>query len=66
LQALTDKPGRPTQGKADAEAQRLRKENERPAAELAKTKTALEIMGKARELLEMLCESADSDKKSTR
>jgi transposase len=67
LQALTDKPvGRPTQGKPDAETERLRKENERLAAELAKTKTALEIMGKAHELLEMLSESADSDKKSTK
>lgn len=67
LQALTDKPaGRPTPGKVDAEAERLRKENERLAAELAKTKAALEIMGKARELLELLSESSDSDKKSTR
>jgi len=30
---------------------------------LAKTKAALDIMGKARELLEMLSESADSDTK---
>jgi transposase len=67
LQALTDKPtGRPAQGKADAEAERLRKENERLAAELTKTKAALEIMGKARELLELLSESADSDTRSTR
>jgi transposase len=67
LQALTDKPaGRSAQDKADAEAQRLRKENERLAAELAKTKAALEIMGKARELLELLSESADSDPRSTK
>ena len=67
LQALTDKPtGRPTPGKANAEAERLRKENERLAAELAKTRAALEIMGKARELLELLSESSDSDKKSTK
>ena len=67
MQALTDKPaGRPRPGKADAEAERLRKENERLTAELAKTKAALEIMGKARELLEMLSESSDSDKRSTR
>jgi len=67
LAALTDKPaGRPAQGKADAEAARLRRENERLAAELARTKAALEIMGKARELLELLSESADSDRKSTK
>jgi transposase len=67
LAALTEKPaGRPAQGKADAEAARLRKENERLAAELAKTRAALEIMGKARELLELLSESADSDPKSTK
>jgi transposase len=67
LQALTDKPvGRPTQGKPDAETERLRKENERLMAELAKTKAALEIMGKARELLELLSEGSDSDTKPTR
>jgi len=36
---------------------------ERAEAELAKTKLALEIMGKAHALLEMLAESADSDPK---
>jgi len=36
---------------------------ERAEAELAKTKMALEIMGKAHALLEMLAESADSDPK---
>ena len=38
---------------------------ERAEAELAKTKMALEIMGKAHALLEMLAESADSDPKPT-
>ena len=36
---------------------------ERAEAELAKTRMALEIMGKAHALLEMLAESADSDSK---
>jgi transposase-like protein len=36
---------------------------ERAEAELAKTKMALEIMGKAHALLEMLAESADCDPK---
>ena len=67
MQALTDKPaGRAAPSKAEAEAARLRRENERLTAELAKTKAALEIMGKARELLELLSESSDSDKKSTK
>jgi transposase len=67
LQALTDKPaGRAAPSKADAQAQRLRKENERLTAELARTKAALEIMGKARELLELLSESSDSDAKPTK
>lgn len=61
--ALSTGPTRPASSKADAEAERLRKENERLTAELAKTKAALDIMGKARELLEMLSESADSDTK---
>jgi len=45
------------------ENERLRRENEKLAAELARTKTALEIVGKAHALLELLSESADSEKK---
>jgi transposase-like protein len=57
------KPGRPARTSADAENERLRRENEKLAAELARTKTALEIVGKAHALLELLSESADSEKK---
>jgi transposase len=39
---------------------------ERLEAELARTRAALDIMGKAHALLEMLAESADSDPKSNR
>ena len=39
------------------EVQRLRAQNLRLAAQLAQTRTALDIMGKAHELLEMLSES---------
>jgi transposase len=57
------KPGRPARDAAGAENERLRRENEKLAAELARTKAALEIVGKAHALLEMLSESADSEKK---
>jgi len=43
-----------------AELARLRRQNARLESELAKTRTALDIMGKARALLEMLSESAET------
>jgi transposase len=46
------------------ELERLRRRNDRVEAELARTKLALEITGKAHALLEMLSESADSETKS--
>ena len=46
------------------EVERLRRRNERLEGELARTKLALEITGKAHALLELLSESADSDPKS--
>jgi transposase-like protein len=48
------------------EAERLRRQNARLEAELAKTKTALEIMGKAHALLGLLSESADTPTPSKR
>lgn len=53
------RPGRrPARAAEQAEAQRLRRDNERLAAELARTKAALEIVGKAHALLGLLSESA--------
>lgn len=60
--APENKPGRPGKSPAEAENERLRKENEKLAAKLSKTEAALEIMGKVHALLETLSESADSEK----
>jgi transposase-like protein len=46
------------------ELDRLRRKNERLEAELARTKLALEITGKAHALLELLSERADIEPKS--
>jgi transposase-like protein len=64
---LSGKPaGRPARSQAEVDNQRLRKENEKLAAELARTKAAIEVMGKAHALLELLSGSADSGTKPTR
>ncbi len=57
--------GRPRRTAAQVQADRLRKRNEQLEAELARTKLALEIAGKASALLELLSESADTGPKST-
>ena len=53
-------------GQSFEENARLKARAERAERELAKTRTALEIMGKAHALLELLSESADSETPSTR
>lgn len=61
LQALEPKPPvrKDAKSPAEKEADKLRRENEKLAAELAKTKKALAILGKAHELLELLSESEE-------
>jgi transposase len=60
-EALTQrKTGRPPGGAEPAEIEKLKKENEKLTAELARTKAALEVAGKAHALLELLSGSADS------
>jgi transposase len=55
-------PQRRRRGKTtveQAEVERLRRQNEKLARDLARTQAALEIMGKAHALLELLSESTD-------
>src|SRR5271154_1844156 len=67
VNGLADKPaGRPGRSTEAVENERLRKENEKLTAELTRTKAALEVVGKAHALLELLSESADSDAKRHR
>jgi transposase len=67
LPSLSGKPaGRPARSQAEVDNERLRKENEKLARELARTKAALEVVGKAHALLELLSESADSGTKPPR
>ena len=49
-----------SKAKDRGEVERLRAQNVRLAAQLAQSRTALDIMGKAHELLEMLSESTDT------
>jgi transposase len=66
LAGVGDKPRRPARSEADREADRLRVENERLRVELAKTRAALDVVGKAHALLGLISESADSDPRSTK
>ena len=64
MDALADKPaGRPARSAEAVEIERLRKENDKLTAELTRTRAALEVVGKAHALLELLSESADSGAK---
>jgi transposase-like protein len=63
-EGLASKQKKAKRSPGQVELERLRRRNERLENELAKTKLALEITGKAHALLELLSESADSDPKS--
>ena len=64
LEALARK-GRPAKRSAEqVELEKLRRRTARLEAELARTRLALEITGKAHALLEMLSESADTEPRS--
>ena len=52
---------RPKKSPEAAELEKLRRHNAKLTDELARTRTALEIMGKAHALLEMLSAGADTD-----
>ena len=66
LGALKSGGGRPKRHPAEVELDKLRRRHERTEAELARTRLALDLMGKASALLELVAESADNDKPSTR
>jgi transposase-like protein len=66
LGGLETRTRQPKRQSAEVELEKLKRRHERTEAELARTRLALEIMGKASALLESLAESADTDKKSTK
>jgi transposase len=66
LSGVEPAPRKPVRSDSDREAERLRANNERLRAELAKTKAALDVVGKAHALLGLISESADTDPRSTR
>ena len=66
LDGLTAQPRSGARSGEQVENDALRRENERLARELAKTRAALDVVGKAHALLELLSESAEPDKQSKR
>ena len=64
--ALDGLTARPRSGRSSEQVENdaLHRENERLARELAKTRAALDVVGKAHALLELLSESAEPEKRS--
>ena len=63
---LTGPAPRQRKSAEQVENEKLRRRNEQLEAELAKSKLALEITGKAHALLELLSESADNETRRSR
>jgi transposase-like protein len=57
---------RPQRSAEQVELEKLRRQNKKLTSDLAKTRMALDIMGKAHALLEGLSESAENDEPPTR
>ena len=66
LAALSPQPRTLRRSAEQEEIERLQARNERLENELKKTKAALDIVGKASALLDLLSESADSEPPSTK
>ena len=66
LDGLAARPRTGGRSAEQVENDRLRGENERLQRELAKTQAALDVVGKAHALLELLSESAEPEKRSKR
>jgi transposase-like protein len=64
LAALGERPRAGRRSPEQAEIERLRADKTRLVAELARTKAALDVVGKAHALLELLSESADTEPRS--
>ena len=57
---------KPKRSATEVELEKLKAKHQRTEAELARTRMALDIVGKASALLESLAESADTDKPSAK
>jgi transposase-like protein len=64
LGGLAAQPRSGARSSEQVENEALRRDNERLARELARTRAALDVVGKAHALLELLSESAEPEKRS--
>jgi transposase len=64
LGGLAARPRSGAGSREQVENEALRRDNERLARELARTRAALDVVGKAHALLELLSESAEPEKRS--
>jgi transposase len=66
LGGLAAKPRTDRPSAEQAENERLQRDNDKLRRELAQARAALDVVGKAHALLELLSESADTEKRSKR